>query len=608
MFKSPSATAWTYLRVTGALLLVAMALSAPPASAGPGYELDVAKPSIALAGEVPHGVAVDQASQNIYVTALTTDATNAGHGQIEQFNSSGVATANSPFVTGGDDYFAGVAVNPVTQDIYAYQAQLMTPFGNFGVSKMNIFSSTGVVGSSFTLANSNGPQIAADSSGRVYFPNDSANTIQVFDSSGTLKDTIACTGCAGGPFSEPSAVALDSAENLYVVDLANEGRVIKFEPSGGSYVYDSILQSGKGAAGLGVDPGNDDVFVGDLEGDAYHVVAYDATGTQFDDFGDGVIGAPKLGAPTAGHIAANATTHKVYVADSGADRVWIFKRITSIPAPSASTSLPAPIGQVDATLKATVNPHGHRLIDCHFEYTSDADFQANGFANAVSVPCPSKPGGTASVVLSVKKTGLTPETAYDDRIVVAGNGGTATGSAQAFTTLPPLPPGVTTGSASAIAQTTATVGGSVNPHGGVMSNCHFEYTSDADFQANGFANAVSKACLTVPEGTADAPVSAKLTVLTPDTSYRFRVVATNNSGTSSAPDQSFVTLAETCATNPVLCPPPPPELPQELPPVTSPVQPPASPAPTRRRLRCRKGFKKKRVHGKVRCVKVKKRH
>jgi hypothetical protein len=604
MFKSPSSAVWTYFRATAAFLLTAMALSAPSASAGPGYELDAAKPSIALGGEVPHGVAVDQVSQNLYVTELTTDINSGGHGQVEQFDSNGVATANSPFVTGGEDYFAGVAVNPVTQGIYAYQTQLSTPFGTIGVSKMNTFSSTGVVGSSFTPANSIGPQIAADPSGRVYFPNDSANTVQVFDSSGTLKETIACSGCLGGAFSEPSAVARDSAGNLYVVDLASGGRVIKFEPSGGSYVYDSVLQSGKGAAGVGVDPASNDVFVGDLEGNAYHVVAYDATGTQFDDFGDGVIGPPYAGAVTAGHIAANATTHKVYVADSGAAKVWIFDRIASIPAPSATTSPTTPIGQVDATLKATVNPHGHRLIDCHFEYTTDADFQANGFANAVSVPCSSKPGGTAGVALSVKATGLTPGTAYDDRIVAAGNGGPATGSAQAFTTLPPLSPDVTTGSASPITQTTATLGGSVNPRGGVMSDCHFEYTTDADFQANGFASAVSKACLVVPEGTANAPVSTKLTGLTPDTSYRFRVVATNNSGTSSATDQVFATLAETCATNPALCPPEPPTESIPTPPLAQPIVSP----PARKRHRCRRGFKKKRVHGKVRCVRIKKRH
>src|SRR6185295_17974910 len=52
-----------------ALLLTTMA-SATPARAALGYEPDASTPSISLAGELPHGVAIDQANQRIYVTML----------------------------------------------------------------------------------------------------------------------------------------------------------------------------------------------------------------------------------------------------------------------------------------------------------------------------------------------------------------------------------------------------------------------------------------------------------------------------------------------------------------------------------------------------------
>jgi hypothetical protein len=45
---------------------------------------------------------------------------------------------------------------------------------------------------------------------------------------------------------------------------------------------------------------------------------------------------------------------------------------------------------VEATLRATVDPKAHVLIDCHFEYINHADFLANGYANAHSVSCPLK--------------------------------------------------------------------------------------------------------------------------------------------------------------------------------------------------------------------------
>lgn len=595
------------------LLLVAMGLVATPAAnAGPGYEPDPVQPSIALGAEGPTGIAIDQESQRIYVAELTTNTSmqSITHGQVEQLSASGVPTAQSPFVTGASDYFTGVAVNPVTHGIYAYQTELRdTPLGTFGAPLINTFSSTGVSGSSFTPSRAGAPQLAADSSGRVFYPSEFAGTLQVFDSVGTLKDTIACTGCPGGAFDQPKGVAVDAADNIYVVDIGND-RAIKFELSAGSYVYDSVLQSGEGAVAIAVDPASGDIFVGDFEKNDYHIVAYDSSGVQFDDFGAGVVGTPKAGAVGAGQIAVNATTHKVYVTDpSDAHVIRVFVRIPSIPAPTASTSAPSPLGQLEATLKASVNPKGHGLTDCHFEYTTDADLQEHGFANATSLPCSSSPGGPAATTVSAPLSGLTPATAYDYRIVVASNGGAAEGTAQKFTTLPPLPPLVTTGSATAITLTKATIKGSVNARGGPISNCHFKYTTDADFQKNGFANAISATCSPAkPNGTNDVAVSAPITGLTAGTSYRFRVLATNNSGTSEGLDQAFATEAETCATNQALCPPPPPPEEAPLPPLITqpPILTPTTP-PAKKPLKCRKGFKKKRVRGKMKCVRIKRR-
>jgi hypothetical protein len=603
MFSLPRGRARSFLRSISATLFLA-AVVAGPASASPGYQPDPV--SIALAGELPHGIAIDQVSQNIYVAEMSIDARALAHGQVEQFTGSGVPTASSPFVTGGShDHYMGVAVNPSTQGIYAYQAQLSTPFGIIGISQMDTFSSTGTPGASFNPpSKSTAPQIAADAAERVYYPNDSTATVQVFDSTGSLKESISCGGCPGGPFGKLTGVALDSADNLYAVDINGGGRVVKFKPFGGTFAYDSVLQSEEGAVAVGVDPSTDDVFVGDIEGSTYHVVAYDSTGTQFDDFGGGVLGGSPAGPDASGQIAANATTHKVYVSDPSNAKVWIFDRVASIPAPTATTSAPASVGQLEATLKASVNPKGHGLRDCHFEYTDAADFQVNGFADAASIPCLPKPYGSEAVVAQAHLDGLAPDTTYDYRISVTSNGGSAEGSAQSFKTLPPLKPTASTGSASLVTMTSAMIGGSVNANGGPVSSCRLQYADEASFQKNGFTGAASKACLPNPTGTTNVSVSAKITGLTAATSYRFRVIATNNSGTTEAADNTFATQAETCAMNPALCPPTPP---QGTPAATPPSVPALQPPPTAAKpLKCRKGFKKKRVHGKPKCVKIKK--
>jgi hypothetical protein len=586
---------------TMALLVATMAATASSAWAGPGYELDSGKPPINLGGELPHGIAIDQLSQNLYVTVLSEDLLGRKPGYVAQFNASGGPTEDTPFRTGGEDLFAGVAVNPVSEGIYAYQTEVVTELGSRGTSKMTSFSPSGVAGASFMPSRSRAPQLAADASGRVYFPNDITGSVQVFTASGELKETILCTSCPGGTFSEPNSVAIDSAGNLYVNDLAGGGRAIKLKLSGGAYVYDSVLQSGEGAAAVGVDPSNGGVFVGDVGESGYHIAAYDSSGVKFDDFGAGIVGLPPYGSYSAGQIAVNATTHKLYLTDPNASKVWIFKPIASVPSPTATTSPISPSSQVEATLKATVNPFGHGITDCHFQYTDATDFAANGFTNATSLGCISNPSSSGPVQISKPLPGLSPGASYDYRIVVAGYGGTAEGSAQAFTMLPPLAPDVTTGSATELTKTSATLGGMVNAHGGPISNCHFEYTTSADFEASGFTKATSINCLTKPNGTSDIAVSAKVASLTAGTSYRFRVLATNNSGAIQGLDQPFATQAETCENTPALCPPP------AVTPTPTATPAPAAPLPTAPKpLKCHKGFKKKTVRGKPKCVKLKK--
>ncbi len=95
-------------------------------------------------------------------------------------------------------------------------------------------------------------------------------------------------------------MALDSNDNLYVVDLGNE-RVLKFTHSGGTYTFASVIQSGKPAAAV------------------------------------------------AGQIAVNATTHELYVSDPDADLIRLFSLVTISP-PTATTKPATPVGQVAATL------------------------------------------------------------------------------------------------------------------------------------------------------------------------------------------------------------------------------------------------------------------
>ena len=107
------------------------------------------------------------------------------------------------------------------------------------------------------------------------------------------------------------------------------------------------------------------------------------------------------------------------------------------------------------------------------------------------------------------------------------------GADQSFTT--PAPPVATTGSASAVLDTSATLGGSVNPNG-TATTYHFEYGTTTAYGTNSPAVDASAG-----SGTSAVAESANLTGLTPGTIYHFRLVATSAGGTSNGADQTFTT-------------------------------------------------------------------
>ncbi|HKB50742.1 MAG TPA: hypothetical protein VKC63_04875 [Solirubrobacterales bacterium] len=585
-------------RLPIALSLLAIAapllLAVAPAQGNTGYEL--AKPdSVLVSGiEFPHGVAVDQANHRVYVAVVSDDGLNHAPGEIRRFESNGVAAGT--FFGGAEAFFSGVAVNPVTQGFYGSQVRVESPFGNFGTAQMDPFSSTGVMSTPFPLSvNDVLPQIATDSTGDVYFPDAATDSVKVYDSAGALQETIKCNGCPGGGFGRPVSVAIDSKGELYVADFAPD-RVIKLTAPGGAYGFNSVLQSGRGAVAVGVDPSTDDVFVGDFpNGKNYHVIAYNSSGSQFDDFGAGLFINPPLGAIAAAQIAADATTHKLYLSET--NKIYVFERVPIGP-PSATANPASGVAQLGATLNATVNAKGHAVLECGFEYTDEADFLSNEFANASGLPCSKLPDGSANTAVLTGASGLSPSTAYRYRVTATSNGGSVTSGNQVFETLPAVPPTVTMEPTLSVTQTAATLKGKVNPHGGSVSSCRFEFGTDLSY-----GNVAP--CPTLP-GTVTTEVmeGGNLTGLTPGTTYHSRLVVSTNAGTSAGSDAEFTTVSASI----------PPGVGSTGPPVTDPgVTPP--PLECRRGFRrqltgfgdrcvkvCKRGFRKQRVRGKVRCV------
>ena len=210
------------------------------------------------------------------------------------------------------------------------------------------------------------------------------------------------------------------------------------------------------------------------------------------------------------------------------------------------TGEPSGVTQSSVSLNATVNPNGAALSECELEYGTTAAYGA-------TAPCTPAPGsGQAPVAVSAALTGLTANSTYHYRIAATNRQGTSHGSDQTVTLLP-NPPTVVSQAASAITQSSATLNATVNPNGGAVTSCEFEFNSSEAYVP----------CATLP-GSQQGPqtVSASVYGLPAGATFRYRVLAGNASGTSYGAIQEFATLPSSALGPPSALEPVAPSLPQ----------------------------------------------
>ena len=232
-------------------------------------------------------------------------------------------------------------------------------------------------------------------------------------------------------------------------------------------------------------------------------------------------------------LSVDTTYHyRIVAVGSGARSVGADGTFKTLPAPPAAVTKPASsVTQTAATLNATVNPNGAEVSKCEFEYGTTTSYGKT----ATCVPPPGS--GEAAVAVSAAITALAADTAYHYRIVATNSGGSTEGPDETFKTLPD-PPTVLSKAASSVTQTAATLNGTVDPNGGEVSECEFEYGTTVSYGKTADCSALPGS------GEAAVAVSAAITGLTADTAYHYRIVATNSGGSTEGPDETFKTLPD----------------------------------------------------------------
>lgn len=275
--------------------------------------------------------------------------------------------------------------------------------------------------------------------------------------SGLLDDTIGKGPLDGrGPVGD--AVGVDvcgksgdiyvtgSPQNPYEPDKARvyilsgaAGHVVKHVIDG-SGTPDGSFAFTFGRAHVAVDQSNCDVYVADIWAAHQAVDQFDSEGAfigqvkhnlkQAFPFDDVAVDAPAPGqvgydSPNEGYVFVTSANS----ASKGDSHLYAF-RPGSIGAPEIRAQSASAVTESEAVLKAEVNPNG-APTSYRFEYVTEAQFNAAGYAGATQVPAGGASAGEGGAFLAVSQAvnGLQPGTTYHFRLSATNFMCTASGEA-----------------------------------------------------------------------------------------------------------------------------------------------------------------------------------
>ncbi|MGH2842572.1 MAG: hypothetical protein ACRDKL_03170 [Solirubrobacteraceae bacterium] len=197
--------------------------------------------------------------------------------------------------------------------------------------------------------------------------------------------------------------------------------------------------------------------------------------------------------------------------------------------PAVSSSAATGVTDTAATLNGRVNPEGEAST---YTFAWGPTPSLGGYSPAAPASAGS---GRTAVVESTALTGLTPGSTYYFQLRASNAAGSASTPIRTFKTGGSLPPGPTTGSATAVGRYQATLTGTIVPNG-AATVYYFQYGLTSSY-------GLQTAPLTLPAGSASVPVSTVLAGLQPGATFHYRLVATHDMVISTyGADESFQTL------------------------------------------------------------------
>jgi hypothetical protein len=353
--------------------------------------------------------------------------------------------------------------------------------------------------------------LAMDSAGNLWVADSYGNRIVKFNPKGEYLSAFGSSGEATGKLNSPNGIAIDSSGNLWVAEGKNR-RLQKFNPKGEylAQIKPAVFSPGEFGLpwGVAIDPSGN-LWVTDKNDNS--VKEFTAGG----EFIRSVHG--------AGSGSANGEFHSpTGIAIDKAGNVWVVDslnyRVQKLSSSGAYLSQFKATPYFETPLSIAIKPSGDLLIGEPAaevrQYTSSGEYVTNfhGAGNQLKDPEGIAVGAGGAVYVSNGGWGWVEKWQH------------------------PYPV-ATTLAADGLARHTATLRGSVNPHG-VSTSYYFEYGP-----TTAYGSRVPASPGSVGSGTSEVAESASVTGLSADTTYHSRLVATSSNGASYGKGSSFKTAS-----------------------------------------------------------------
>ena len=477
----------------------------------------------------------------------------------------GAAGSKTPQVGFGSA--GGVAVNPANGDVYVSDTSnaVIDEFNEAGeyigqISDSHLTSPT---------------SLAFNSTGEIYV----TNATSLFEGGNVVKFD------AGGSF----AGVLDGGPSVYVaVNPSNDSVLVTngaFTAETAEYNSSGNLVSSFGreqSGAIGVSASTGRIYLGPLFGESVYiygpvVVIPDVTATattEVEQFtatlngevgpaGGGEVESCQFEYVTQGHFEAEgfeaaeeapcspptpyagATNVSASLSSLQADTTYHFRLAannsngvvsysseqTFATAAVAVTGQATNVGATGATLNGTVSRDGATVTECHFEYR-----KAGTTSYEEEAPCAETPAqieaGTEPVPVHADVTELAENTTYHFRLAVSYSGGSDAGLDVTFTT--PSRPLIDKAYTSKLSASSVDLNAEINPMG-FDTTYHLEWGTSTSY-----GQSVPVSDEDIGSASNDELVTQHVSGLSANTTYHWRVVATNSIGTKTGDDHTFI--------------------------------------------------------------------